>query len=1228
MLLFTILSAGLVFADPSDSVISELAGKTVISPISIQGSNITVRLVYVNLSYYSKLRIDETKDAPTVLDPERVTTDQDINISFVVVNNTPLYFRLDGKEVSEGGTATSCNPVVTNAKGEATCRITHFKNQNGDFQAFEDRKNCGSVSVEFRGGWQGSQELKQTSQNLVVCPSKNSALTAFGPALISAFSSPSNLPYCFPAIIIAGMLIASMYYSGRDPLSLFDLTTPRLPKAKPARVTGGSTAMSIRTAVSKYREAQRNAKKQSEKLLMGMMRAAGKSNEKKQAKKELREFFKNLDKDLYRMSLFPTSKDYLAPDDKVFNAHRAALTGIFKKYGLDGLKSDAEKRKFYGRYMQFSEAMFNFFVFSEHAMRDMAAARAPAGGRVKKWFDRRIQNMVDATATGEKALQEHVPGFKKFGPFVPGFAVLSIPHKLLDSLAQRRSAKYWAKYTRRMALGQLVYQATQKKGRKTLEAVFGEDTAIGKFAKYMWKWKFHEFEERHDVLNKKIAGYRDEVAKYRFLGAEHLNHAAFFIDGLYDLPALQEEQFNKLDEKVKTDIRDIISKAKSIHLDDPSGARDLLRDARSKLSGLQGDARHYMEVYINVLEATVKVTQNKNYYMADLVREVFKAKMKDANKEEQTKYAKVLAHVSEMKELEDKMRNELGIARLGYDNKTNRQNVYGFFDHESLKVLAQQAIEEVESKRFAQGGVRRTTKASVASERESEAFQQEAAMHLNKKLTGILFTHGQMHELIQRTLAEKGSTYFLKLAQNKAGQEEFNSIMRPIIGNALSEMHKAIDVHASDIRNELTGRDILSRFQKSVESINRALHPDQEPIGFSTDPGGIFLRRQIHSAMRILGIDIKDERFKDLANIDDLLAFEVVMARGGGKKALGAALTRAIEEASEEQRRQICQLFEIKPNDVGHFVEHLQSIVSNRNFLRNRISQLDEAEIRSLMNALGLAARAGTTEEGKKVKISLTHEERSRIEAEILERLHTVEYKSRRDPTDARKVLSALRMNEGDLPLLQNSSVTQYLSIRMLQKTVADLEDYGARMLQTSGMMNGRFDVDDPIHHNSLRTKLRKDFRDKFELSEAIEFAANRASLLFKQYPGLHGAKLEACYYAARRYNRAVEFVISEHLGSNVAGNMLGGLGNILRNNLQAFASQRAVHENLINEHSRLYDEKFAAANGGRRLFSFNTGEEREAAASAYLALQSRGLKFKDARNGLAYALSAANEGH
>jgi hypothetical protein len=1228
LLLVTILSAALVFADSSDSVVSELAGKTIISPISIQGGNITVRLVYVNLTYYNKLRIDETKINPTVLDPEKITTDQDMNISFVALNNTPLYFKLDGKDVSEGGAAASCNPMVTNDKGEATCRITHFKNQSGGFQVFEERKNCGSVTVEFRGEWLGSQELKPTSQNIVACPSKNSALTAFGPALLSAFSSPSNLPFCIPAIIIAGMLIASMYYSGRDPLSLFDLTTPRLPKAKPARVTGGSTAMSIRTAVSKYREAQRNTKKQSEKLLMGMMGAAGRSNDKKQAKKELRDFFKSLDKDLYGMTLPADHKNHVPVDDKVFNAHRAALAGIFKKYGLDNIKSDEQKRKFYGRYMQFSDAMFNFFVFSEHAMRDMAAARAPAGGRLKKWFDRRIQNGVDASLRMEKSLQE-IPGFKKLGPFIPGFAVLGVPHKVLDSIAQRRSAKYWAKYTRRMALGQIVYQATQKKGRERLEAIVGEDTAIGHFAKYMWKWKFHDFEERHDVLNKKISAYRDEVAKYRFLGAEHLNHAAFFIDGLYDLPQL--EQFDRLDEKAKTDIRNIISKAKSISLDDPSKARDLLHDARNRLNGLHGEAKDAMKIYVDMLEATVKVTQNKNYYMADLVREVFKAK---------GEYAKVRSHVAEMRELEDRMRNELGIARLGYDRK-NKQNVYGYFDFESLKVLAQQAMGEVEAVRFAQGGTRRTTKASVASERESEAFQHEAAVRLNKKLTEVLFTRGQMHDVIQSTIAEKGALHFLKLAQNNtvqvevngtmkpmASQEVFNVIMRPIIGNALSEMHKAIDVHTSDIRSELTGHDILSRFQKSVESINRVLNPHQESIGFSKDPGGIFLRRQIHSALQILGIDTKDEKFGDLANIDDIMAFEVVLARGAGKKALGAALTKAIEDATDEQRRQICKLFELKPNETSSFVEHLQSIVENRNALRNMISRLDEEKIRPLMNALGLSARAGTTEEGKKIKIALTHGERGRIEGEILERLHTVEYKSKRDPTDARKVLAALRMNESELSVLQNSSVMQYLAIRMLKKTFADLEDYGARMLQTGRMMNGRFEFDNPVEHSSLRAKLRTEFRNESELPEAIEYGANRASLLFKQYPGLHGAEIETLYYAARRYNRAVEFAMSEHLGSNLAGNMLGGLTNILRNNLQSFAAQRAVHENLISENSRLYDEKFAAANSGRRLFSFKTPEEREAAASAYLALQSRGLKFKDARHGLAYALSAANEGH
>ncbi|VVC01594.1 Uncharacterised protein [uncultured archaeon] len=121
---------------------------------------------------------------------------------------------------------------------------------------------------------------------------------------------------------------------------------------------------------------------------------------------------------------------------------------------------------------------------------------------------------------------------------------------------------------------------------------------------------------------------------------------------------------------------------------------------------------------------------------------------------------------------------------------------------------------------------------------------------------------------------------------------------------------------------------------------------------------------------------------------------------------------------------------------------------------------------------------------------------------------------------------------------------------------------------------------------------------------------------MFSQYQGTSGQHIETLLYVSRRYNRAAEFAISTGIGgTNLAGIMLGSLHSISLTNLQSYAAQRTMYENLVSQQSKLYDAKFAQGKGTE----FN--------ADAYLALQQRGIKFRDAKAGMAYAISAANDG-
>ncbi len=71
----------------------------------------------------------------------------------------------------------------------------------------------------------------------------NDALAAFmggrtsGSSGVQTLTSP-GAAVCFGGFILLGLLLASMYFSGKSPISLLDITTPRLPTSKPLSASG------------------------------------------------------------------------------------------------------------------------------------------------------------------------------------------------------------------------------------------------------------------------------------------------------------------------------------------------------------------------------------------------------------------------------------------------------------------------------------------------------------------------------------------------------------------------------------------------------------------------------------------------------------------------------------------------------------------------------------------------------------------------------------------------------------------------------------------------------------------------------------------------------------------------------------------------------------------------------------------------------------------------------
>ncbi|GEM_PF-1117013 len=109
-----------------------------------------------------------------------------------------------------------CAPLETGAAGSVTCKLPKSVYEN----------KCVQVFSEYRG----SAVYFPSSTNTIVCDEKASLFGSFG-SVLAAYLDPSN-SVCLMSMVIMGLLLASMFFTGRSPLMLLDITTPLLPKAK------------------------------------------------------------------------------------------------------------------------------------------------------------------------------------------------------------------------------------------------------------------------------------------------------------------------------------------------------------------------------------------------------------------------------------------------------------------------------------------------------------------------------------------------------------------------------------------------------------------------------------------------------------------------------------------------------------------------------------------------------------------------------------------------------------------------------------------------------------------------------------------------------------------------------------------------------------------------------------------------------------------------------------
>lgn len=134
-----------------------------------------------------------------------------------------------------------CYPAPkTGADGKTSCNVPD--------SLYIPAGKCIQVYASFCDPKQGGEhcsEYRPEEESIYVCAGKTNSLSVMGSSIKANLTDPQFIPFCFLSMVILGLMLASMFFTGRSPLSLLDLTTPLLPKPKSISYAGISLGVGL-----------------------------------------------------------------------------------------------------------------------------------------------------------------------------------------------------------------------------------------------------------------------------------------------------------------------------------------------------------------------------------------------------------------------------------------------------------------------------------------------------------------------------------------------------------------------------------------------------------------------------------------------------------------------------------------------------------------------------------------------------------------------------------------------------------------------------------------------------------------------------------------------------------------------------------------------------------------------------------------------------------------------
>lgn len=232
--------------------------------LKIKGSTLSATLAFYNTTMdiehsslgslqesYDSAQLGNTEDSYDLLENEDLDLDslfEKVQRQVIYPENAEIYFYYYKTEYDTAQSKSistrvdiEClegeNPRMTDATGTANCTIPEEVYKDTCTMAYASFCNPDLPSSDI------CSQVKPSGAQAYLCGEKSTAMDNL--AMIVRDNLVLPAPVCFLSIILGGLLLASMFFSGRSPLSLLDITTPLLPKAKSISYGGISMGTGI-----------------------------------------------------------------------------------------------------------------------------------------------------------------------------------------------------------------------------------------------------------------------------------------------------------------------------------------------------------------------------------------------------------------------------------------------------------------------------------------------------------------------------------------------------------------------------------------------------------------------------------------------------------------------------------------------------------------------------------------------------------------------------------------------------------------------------------------------------------------------------------------------------------------------------------------------------------------------------------------------------------------------